>query len=479
MDPSIAHPDSGSGLLGGFSPSDLRSIYVVPASVTTGATQSVALFEQGGFPASDIDVYKKKYALPDTPIIVKGVNGSGTDDTPGIDIECDLDVDMALAINRNLKQVFVYEDAVDPFPVALVDSLANIADDDTAQTVSVSYGFDEALAAQSDETAFKTVALQMAAQGQTVFVSSGDDGAYGNEPPALNASFPATDPYVTAVGGTTLFNFKGAYAGEEAWNLLGLGAGATGGGISTVFPIPTWQKVNGVSVAVANGGSATMRNVPDVAAVGDPQTGVSVYTASQGGWSVLGGTSVSAPLWAGFNSVLNGARAGAALPPIGFLNPLIYKLGVSQAFGSRDVSDGSNGNVEIYGNAGFNAGYGYDNTTGFGSINLGRYVYSVLTEARSAGTKPGAVHDISVNATTDSVSVSWQSAKNATGYLVTVGPADSSVSVPNPFIDKVTLKTSVNVGGLASGVSYFLYVYALNAAGATPTAAIFFSTSAQ
>ena len=55
----------------------------------------------------------------------------------------------------------------------------------------------------------------MAAQGQTVYVSSGDDGAYSDEPPALNASFPATDPFVTAVGGTTLFNFDGAYAGEE------------------------------------------------------------------------------------------------------------------------------------------------------------------------------------------------------------------------------------------------------------------------
>ena len=117
------------------------------------------MFEQGGFPANDIDVYKKQYKFPDTPVIVKGVNGSGTSDSPGVDVECDLDVDMALAINRNFKQVLVYEDAVDPFPVALVDSLASIADDDVAQTVSVSYGFDEALAAKSDETAVRTIAL--------------------------------------------------------------------------------------------------------------------------------------------------------------------------------------------------------------------------------------------------------------------------------------------------------------------------------
>ena len=254
-----------------------------------------------------------------------------------------------------------------------------------------------------------------------------------------------------------------------------MGAGATGGGISTVFPIPAWQKPGGASVAVANGGSATMRNIPDVAAVGDPQTGVSVFTASQGGWGIVGGTSVSSPIWAGFNSVIDGARAGAGLPPLGFFNPPLNRLGESNAFGSRDVSDGSNGNAEIYGNPGFNAGHGYDNTTGFGSINLGRYVYSVLTEARSA--VPAG--DIATGATTDSVDVSWTVAANATGYLVTVGLADSSVPVPNPLINKVTKKTSVTIRGLVSGTGYFLYVYALNPAGAMPTPAVFFSTKPQ
>ena len=479
MRPEIAHPDSGSGVLGAFSPSDLRSIYVVPPLLAPGATQSVALFEQGGFVASDIDVFKQKYKLPDVPVVVKGVNGSPTGDTPEVDVECDLDIDMAIGVNPHLKQVTVYEDAIDPFPVALVDSLAQIADDNSAQTVSVSYGFDEAMAAKSDELAVRTVALQMAAQGQTVFVATGDDGAYGNEPPNLNTSFPSTDPFVTAVGGTTLFSYQGAYAGEEVWNLLGLGAGATGGGISTVFAIPDWQKPGGMSVAAANGGSSTMRNVPDVAAVGDPQTGVSVYVSTAGGWNIIGGTSASSPIWAGFNSVMNGARIGAGQRPFGFLNPLLYKLGESDAFGTRDVSDGSNGNATIYGSPGYNAGYGYDDASGWGSINVGRYVYSALIEAHASGTKPAAAHDVSVTPSTSGISVNWTAGAGATGYLLTIGPADSGTPVPNPLVNKVTTGTHLTVGGLASGTAYYLYVIALNNAGSTSTHAIFFSTASQ
>ena len=474
--PALPHPDSGPGVLGGLSPSALQSVYVVPAPLTPSKPQTIALFEQGGFAMSDVAVYKRKYKLPNVSVVVKGVDGSGTGVVPEVDLEADLDVDMAIAINPNLKQVTVYEDAVDPFPVALVDSLGSMADDDAAQTVSISYGFDEAMASRGDELAVKAVAVQMAAQGQTLFAASGDDGAYGDNPPGLNTSFPATDPFITAVGGTTLFNLDGVYAGEEAWNLLGLGAGATGGGISTFFPLPSWQKPGGVSVASANGGSATMRNVPDVAAVADPQTGVSLYNARTGGWNVIGGTSAASPLWASFVSVLDGARAGAGLPPLGFFNPLLYRLGEAATFGLRDVADGSNGNVEIYGTPGFNAGPGYDNTTGLGSINLSRYTYSVLTEARGPGTTPSVPVKVVVTPALNSATVSWTASTGATGYLVTIGKADSGVQTANPLINQVTTANSVAISGLVQGTAYFVYVYALNESGSASPPAVFFST---
>ncbi len=473
---ALPHPDSGTGVLGGLSPGDLQSIYVVPAPLTPSKTQNIALFEQGGFAMSDVAVYERRYKLPNVTVAVKSVDGSGTGIVPEVDVEADLDVDMAVAINPNLRQVTVYEDAVDPFAVALVDSLGSMADDDTAQTVSISYGFDEAMASRGDELAVKAVAVQMAAQGQTLFAASGDDGAYGDSPPTLNTSFPATDPFVTAVGGTTLFNLDGVYAGEEAWNLLGLGAGATGGGVSTVFPLPSWQKAGGASVASANGGSATMRNVPDVAAVADPQTGVSVYNARTGGWDVIGGTSASSPIWASFFSVIDGARAGAGLPPLGFANPLLYRLGEAPTFGLRDVTDGSNGNVALYGTPGFNAGPGYDDTTGLGSINLSRYTYSVLTQARGPGAKPGLPQKVSVTPSTNSAAVSWTASPGATGYLVTVGKADSGVQTANPLINQVTMMNSAVFGGLAQGTAYFVYVYALNASGSASPPAVFFST---
>ena len=473
---ALPNPDSGTGVLGGLSPSDLQSVYVVPAPLTLAKSQNIALFEQGGFAMSDVAVYKRRYKLPNIPVVVKGVDGSGTGVVPEADVEADLDVDMAIAINPNLKQVTVYEDAVDPFPVALVDSLGSMADDDSAQTVSISYGFDEAMASRGDELAVKAAAVQMAAQGQTLFAASGDDGAYGDSPPTLNTSFPATDPFITAVGGTTLFNLDGVYAGEEAWNLLGLGAGATGGGISAFFPLPSWQKAGGASVASANGGSATMRNVPDVAAVADPQTGLSIYNARTGGWSVIGGTSASSPIWASFVSVIDGARAGAGLPSLGLFNPLLYRLGEAATFGLRDVTDGSNGNVEIFGTPGFNAGPGYDNTTGLGSINLSRYTYSVLTEARGPGTKPGVPEGVTVTPSTSSAAVSWIASSGATGYLVTVGKADSGMQTANPLVNQVTMTNSTAISGLSQGTAYFVYVYALNASGSASPPAVFFST---
>ncbi len=464
----------GSGGYGGYGPVDLRGLYGVPAPIAKTTGQTIALYEEGGFVTADVGVYKTKFGLPNIPVVIKSVNGSPTGDTPGVDIESDIDVDMAIAINPHLKQVLVYEDAVDEFSASIANTMNDVGDDGVAKTLSISYGGDENDFSKSQALAIRNAALQLAAEGVTVFVSSGDSGAYGGTAPpnaSLNTSLPSTDPYVTAVGGTTLFAIQGQYAGEEAWNLLGFGEGATGGGVSDVFALPKWQALAGVSVAVANGGSATMRNVPDVAAVGDPSTGVAVYNKANGGWLVYGGTSVSSPIWAGFNSILNDARAGAGLPALGFANPLIYSLGAA-AFGLNDVSDGTNGNPTIYGLPGYSAGYGFDDTTGFGSINVNAYTYPVLVGAHAPGARPGLVHGITADPTSKSVTVNWAAAANATGYLVTVRAANDA----GPVINAVTMHDGVVVGGLKAGEAYYLYVTSLNPSGSNSPAAVFFST---
>ena len=137
---------------------------------------------------------------------------------------------------------------------------------------------------------------------------------------------PASDPNVTAVGGTTLnLNSNGAVTSESAW-FYG------GGGTSTFFTRPTWQ--SGAGVPAGN-----FRCVPDVASVADPNTGG--YLILDGQPYIVGGTSWSAPVWAGYCAMINQARASQSEPPLGLLGPKIYVLNGSSSF--RDITTGSNG----------------------------------------------------------------------------------------------------------------------------------------
>ena len=261
--------------------------------------------------------------LANVPISVRGVNGYGGGiNDPLVELEAVLDIDMQIALNPSAAKIIAYEDGNDPFGVALLDCLAIMANEDRAQTISISYGLDEALQGPDQMNAENTVLTQMAAQGQSVFASSGDYGAYGDEPPAYNVNDPGAQPLLTSVGGTTLYTIANeAYSAESAWNDMAVGAGGTGGGISIQWPIPEWQLVGGNSVATNNGGSPTFRNVPDVAAVANPLTGVSVYSGLNGGWLQIGGTSAAAPIWAGVSSLANSTSKGLGFGRVGFANP--------------------------------------------------------------------------------------------------------------------------------------------------------------
>ncbi len=367
----IGLPDVGTGLGGGYAPTDLRTAYAVPAQLG-GKTEVIGLFEQGGYFRGDISMYQKHYTIS-VSIKPRSVNGSSTNPIAnGVDVEAALDIDAASAVNPALSQITVYEDGKDAFGVALVNSFNAMAQDSTAKVISVSYGQDESMQGAKSIEAENTALTQLATQGQTVFISAGDNGAAGRGGSGLNAPDPGSQPLVTSVGGTHLNtqSTNQAFASETVWNDLSVGFGATGGGVSSVWSIPNYQVVRGKSVAVANGGSATMRNVPDIAADADPVTACSIYSSSQGGWIAVGGTSLAAPLWAGFASIINAARVNAGSARLGFFNPLLYKVGLTEK-GFHDIKLGNNGNP------GFNAGKGYDNTTGFGSVNLTKLLPTV------------------------------------------------------------------------------------------------------
>jgi len=475
-----AHPnESGTGPGGGFSAADLRSIYDITPQCCGKKTQRIGLFEQGGYAEADITKYRKAMGIPDVKVTPRAVDGATLGiNNPDVELEAVLDVDMVLAANPDTKQVVVYEDTIDSFQAALVDSLAAMASDPSLQIISISYGQDEALEGGVPIAVENTMLTQLAAQGQAVFASAGDSGAYGDEPPGLNVADPASQPLVTGVGGTTVFTGPGeTYAGEETWNDIGLGLGATGGGVSSVWALPSYQIAYGQSVALANGGSGTYRNVPDVAAVANPDTGVAVYSALNGGWVVVGGTSVSSPLWAGVYSLANAGSEAFGWGDLGFANTTLYALGnFSINYPDfYDIADGSNGDVNIYGQGGFSAGSYYDNVTGWGSFDANHLMIDLVLYPAYSGFIPPALPTEfkATSVTATSIALSWKPARDIHDFEV-VG------SVDTPVTSVLTNKSTATVTGLKPNTYYELFVWPVTKIGINRSGAgIFVRTAAK
>jgi kumamolisin len=201
-----------------------------------------------------------------------------------------------------------------------------------------------------------------AIQGVTVCIASGDTGTDskvgdGN----AHVQYPASDPWVLSIGGTTIGNVSESSFDEYVWNDIFFGSipGATGGGISDYFSKPSYQ--NGADVPASLNNGRIGRGVPDVAANASPNSGYPLFV--DGSSSTGNGTSASAPLWAGLIAVINAALGRN----VGFVNPHLYALG-STAF--RNIS-GAPGPVDngLNGVAGYRAGSSWDACTGWGSPN--------------------------------------------------------------------------------------------------------------
>jgi kumamolisin len=212
------------------------------------------------------------------------------------------------------------------------------------------------------------------------------------------------------VGGTSLQTVTpgGAWQSETTWNNGSATAGAGGGGISGSWPIPSYQ--SGV-VSSQSLGSTTMRNVPDVSLNADPNEGYSIYL--QGSWSVWGGTSAAAPLWAAFTALVNQERASTGRQPIGFLNLTVYKVagGARYASDFHDIVDGS---TNLY----YPAVKGFDDATGWGTF-IGSGLLADLTTASAT----------SIGATLGNVGFENGSSKPAP-WSASPGVIDNSASEP-------------------------------------------------
>jgi kumamolisin len=369
------HTDVGTGVDGsGYAPADLTTAYDIPTQKGT-STEVVAIFEQDGYKQSDLTTFEKAYKLANVPNKAVSVNKSTTGVTGnGAEIEADLDIDMVIGLNPMVNDILVYIDNKDSFQTALLDAINQVGQDNKASVFSISYGQDESQQGTSAIKAEGKALIQLQTEGITVFASAGDDGASGRTGSGLHASDPGAQPLLTSVGGTDLSTKTGEkYSKEVVWNTEAQQGAATGGGVSSVWTIPTWQVVNGVSVATKNGGSSTNRNLPDIAAIADDiNSPVSIYSADYGGWLAIGGTSVSAPVWAAWTSIFNGDRVAAGTARLGFLNPLLYTLGEA----AKNFHDVKKGNNKAPGQPGYTAGKGYDNCTGWGSIDVGKALAS-------------------------------------------------------------------------------------------------------
>lgn len=358
---------TGSGPGGSYLGSDMRAAYYNGGTLT-GAGQTVAMIEFGGYRQSDVDLSFSNAGQSYSVAIENELVGSATNTVVGSDAEHVLDIVQAIGMAPGLSKVLVYiADRVSPSSPALM--LNQIATDNTARQISCSWAWIVDDVASQDQ-----FLEEMAAQGQSFLVASGDYGAYQSS--VSPYFYPAESAYATAVGGThlTTASAAGAWSGESAWTYSGGGVSPDGIGL------PSWQA--GVA-NTNNGGSATLRNVPDVAMEGDDDN---YYCALGACGNTGGGTSFAAPRWAAFIAMANeqAAGSGSATTGLGLLNPALYTIASGSDY-AADYHDVTSGNNDAYAQTTwYSAVSGYDLVTGWGSPT-GQPMIDALAGASTLG----------------------------------------------------------------------------------------------
>jgi kumamolisin len=444
----------GSGPLGGLTPSDIRAASGLSSVTQTGAGQTLALFELDGYVASNPASYASRYGISNPPalqnVLIDGYSGAAGSG----EIEVELDIELMFAVAPGASRILVYEGPNSD--TGLLDTYQKIANDNLAKSISSSWGLPEDQATAALLNAENTIFMQMAAQGQSLFAAAGDSGAY-DDGKTLSVDDPASQPYVTGVGGTSLRVTApgGTYVSETSWNTKPNPPEGGGGGISGFWAQPSYQA--GLATT-ANLGSSSSRMVPDVAFNADPNTGYSVV--SGGTLQVVGGTSAAAPIWAAYSALVNQQRALAGSAPLGFANPTIYRLAESTSYGSlfHDVNDGST-------NLHYPAVTGYDLSTGWGSFNAP----ALLTALVNPALPPAPPGSLTVTPHHTLVSLSWAASAGATSYAVFRA---TSASGPFTQVGSAMTTTSYVDTGLVDGTTYYYEVSAINAAGSAQTAAV-------
>ena len=484
-------PGYTSGTSGDLSlaPDDIAAQYDIKPLLNngiTGTNQKIVIVGQSNINVADIAAFRGFFNLPALAPQLTLVPGSPD---PGIvsgdENESDLDIEFAGAVARNATVIFVYSTDV-------VVSAQYAIDNNLAPVLSMSYGACEAdtgISGTEGLKALETLAQQGNAQGITWLASSGDsgaadcygDGSRGSFDGMLAVDAPGSVPEVTSVGGTELNPGTGtyfaaandanhsslfSYTPEITWNDSALDGSpsASGGGVSTYFTKPTWQTGTGVP---ADG----FRDVPDVAFTASADNYPLLFF-TDGQLSAVGGTSVAAPTFAGIVALLNQyltTNGFQSAPGVGNINPRLYTLAASVPGAFHDITIGNNvvngctgiRNCNV-GSVGYNAGTGYDQATGLGSVDAYNMVtawHQTVTGTKGVATltlTSGAVTISTGGSVTLTASVSGSTGAAPTG---TVTFAEGGVTLGTVTLKSGSASYTATAAQLASGYNSVSAVY--------------------
>lgn len=328
-------PNASSHAVSGLTPSKIKSGYSI-SGLGTGSGESVALWEFDGFQQSNITEYDNYFSLGSSAPTTVSVDGENYNSSPGDgQPEVELDIEIAQAVAPSIS-TYVYE--APNSDQGQIDMAAQIASDDQVAVTSISWGECETDSATATIDSTHSALEQGVAEGISFYSAAGDSGSDDCGDGSTAVDYPASDPVVAGVGGTTLtLTSSGSWSKETAWS-------DGGGGVSSVF---------------------SDRDVPDVSADANPSTGYAVY--SQGSWTEYGGTSCAAPLWSGLTALIDAKHGGDS----GNLDSAFASIGGGSSYSSafHDITSGSNG--------AYRAGTGYDEVTGWGTPK-GAGLYSAL-----------------------------------------------------------------------------------------------------
>ena len=350
------------------------ALYDFPSSAT-GQGQTIGIIELGGgYRQSDLSTYFSTLGISPAPTVtavsVDRASNRPTGDSGGPDAEVMLDIEVAGAVAPGAKIAVYFAPNTD---AGFLDAINQAVNDKTnnPSVISISWGGPESTWTSQSLQSYNSALQAASAVGVTVCISAGDNGATDGVDDGLDhVNFPASSPYALACGGTHLVGSGTTITSEVVWNDLP-DNGATGGGVSATFPLPTWQANANVPPSV-NPGNFVGRGVPDVAGDADPFTGFQIDV--DGSDIVVGGTSAVAPLWAGLIAAFNSSLK----TPVGYLNPTLYQT-VAVAPGTfHDITSGNND--------GYSAVLGWDACSGWGSPNGAAILQSLA--GTSASTPP-------------------------------------------------------------------------------------------